>query len=161
MQAARPQQPIKNLEFGMAGPKPAAPVAAKFNYDGFYEAELDKKHKDKSYRYFNNINRLAQEFPRAHMASKEDKVTVWCSNDYVSPIYLSLRTRRLTSTARGLAGRETFLDTISTPSVSNPVLQTCTPRKPPLSSPLAMLPMMLRSPRLEANCPTVSFSPTA
>ncbi|XWW96969.1 hypothetical protein V2A60_004949 [Cordyceps javanica] len=55
----------------------------KFNYDGFYTNELDKKHKDKSYRYFNNINRLAKEFPRAHMASKEDKVTVWCANDYL------------------------------------------------------------------------------
>ncbi|KAH8910052.1 5-aminolevulinic acid synthase [Coniochaeta sp. PMI_546] len=56
---------------------------AKFNYEGFYNAELDKKHKDKSYRYFNNINRLAKEFPRAHMASKEDRVTVWCANDYL------------------------------------------------------------------------------
>ncbi|KAF3901783.1 hypothetical protein AA313_de0204504 [Arthrobotrys entomopaga] len=56
---------------------------AKFDYEGFYYNELDKKHKDKSYRYFNNINRLAQEFPRAHMATKEDKVTVWCSNDYL------------------------------------------------------------------------------
>ncbi|KAK6542438.1 mitochondrial 5-aminolevulinate synthase [Orbilia ellipsospora] len=56
---------------------------AKFDYEGFYYNELDKKHKDKSYRYFNNINRLAQEFPRAHMATKEEKVTVWCSNDYL------------------------------------------------------------------------------
>ncbi|KAF3347470.1 Esterase estB [Verticillium dahliae VDG2] len=44
---------------------------------------LEKKHKDKSYRYFNNINRLAKEFPRAHMANKEDRVTVWCANDYL------------------------------------------------------------------------------
>lgn len=57
--------------------------AAKFDYEGFYEAELEKKHKDKSYRYFNNINRLAKEFPKAHMADKEDRVTVWCSNDYL------------------------------------------------------------------------------
>ncbi|EPS35378.1 hypothetical protein H072_11257 [Dactylellina haptotyla CBS 200.50] len=56
---------------------------AKFDYEGFYYNELDKKHKDKSYRYFNNINRLAQEFPKAHMATKEEKVTVWCSNDYL------------------------------------------------------------------------------
>src|SRR5215813_1033505 len=54
-----------------------------FDYEGFYHNELDKKHKDKSYRYFNNINRLAQEFPRAHMANKEDRVTVWCANDYL------------------------------------------------------------------------------
>ena len=57
--------------------------ATKFNYEQFYNNELDKKHKDKSYRYFNNINRLAKEFPRAHMSSKEQKVTVWCSNDYL------------------------------------------------------------------------------
>ncbi|CAK7273734.1 mitochondrial 5-aminolevulinate synthase [Sporothrix epigloea] len=55
----------------------------KFDYEGFYETELDKKHKDKSYRYFNNINRLAKDFPRAHMADKEDRVTVWCANDYL------------------------------------------------------------------------------
>ncbi|KAN0115442.1 mitochondrial putative 5-aminolevulinate synthase [Hyaloscypha variabilis] len=66
--------------------KPVRPVqhkAAKFDYEGFYNAELDKKHKDKSYRYFNNINRLAKEFPRAHMSNKNERVTVWCSNDYL------------------------------------------------------------------------------
>lgn len=65
------------------GPKPPAPQLAKFNYEAFYNAELDKKHQDKSYRYFNNINRLAQEFPRAHMSAKDERVTVWCSNDYL------------------------------------------------------------------------------
>ncbi|RAL58506.1 hypothetical protein DID88_004010 [Monilinia fructigena] len=59
------------------------PKGAKFDYEAFYSAELDKKHKDKSYRYFNNINRLAKEFPRAHMTNKNEKVTVWCSNDYL------------------------------------------------------------------------------
>lgn len=67
----------------MAGPKPAAPEVTKFDYNGFYQNELDKKHKDKSYRYFNNINRLAQEFPRAHMSTQNERVTVWCSNDYL------------------------------------------------------------------------------
>ncbi|KAF1940926.1 5-aminolevulinate synthase mitochondrial precursor [Clathrospora elynae] len=62
---------------------PSAPHASQFDYEGFYHNELDKKHQDKSYRYFNNINRLAKEFPRAHKESKEDKVTVWCSNDYL------------------------------------------------------------------------------
>jgi len=57
--------------------------ASHFDYEAYYESELDKKHKDKSYRYFNNINRLAKEFPRAHKESVEDKVTVWCSNDYL------------------------------------------------------------------------------
>ena len=56
---------------------------SRFDYNGFYNRELEKKHKDKSYRYFNNINRLAQEFPRAHTGSPEERVTVWCSNDYL------------------------------------------------------------------------------
>ncbi|KAJ5562535.1 Aminotransferase class I/classII [Penicillium sp. DV-2018c] len=64
-------------------PAPAAPTTERFDYDGFYNVELEKKHKDKSYRYFNNINRLAKEFPRAHTASAEERVTVWCSNDYL------------------------------------------------------------------------------
>jgi 5-aminolevulinate synthase len=65
------------------GPKPAAPSVSKFDYEGFYNDELDKKRKDKSYRYFNNINRLAKEFPRAHMSAEDERVTVWCSNDYL------------------------------------------------------------------------------
>ncbi|KAI9791998.1 MAG: mitochondrial 5-aminolevulinate synthase [Peltula sp. TS41687] len=59
------------------------PTTTPFDYEAFYQAELDKKHKDKSYRYFNNINRLAKEFPRAHMSAKDQRVTVWCSNDYL------------------------------------------------------------------------------
>ncbi|KAI5364891.1 Putative aminotransferase, class-II, pyridoxal-phosphate binding, aminotransferase, class I/classII [Septoria linicola] len=62
---------------------PPPPTTARFDYDGFYTTELDKKHKDKSYRYFNNINRLAQEFPRAHMSERNERVDVWCSNDYL------------------------------------------------------------------------------
>ena len=54
-----------------------------FNYEDFYQRELDKKHKDKSYRYFNNINRLAKYFPKAHMENENKIVTVFCSNDYV------------------------------------------------------------------------------
>ncbi len=65
------------------GTAPTPPQAVKFNYEGWYTNELDKKHKDKSYRYFNNINRLAQEFPKAHMGTQEEMVTVWCSNDYL------------------------------------------------------------------------------
>ncbi|KAL9102237.1 MAG: hypothetical protein Q9163_002597 [Psora crenata] len=80
-----PAQPSPKLqhEAAIPGPKPAAPVTSKFDYQEFYNAELEKKHKDKSYRYFNNINRLAREFPQAHMSDKEQRVTVWCSNDYL------------------------------------------------------------------------------
>lgn len=66
-----------------AAPTPPVNASGRFDFEAFYNTELDKKHKDKSYRYFNNINRLAREFPRAHMSSKEDRVTVWCANDYL------------------------------------------------------------------------------
>ncbi|KAI7901803.1 pyridoxal phosphate-dependent transferase [Cokeromyces recurvatus] len=69
------------------GPISAIPVSHQtkkhFDYESFYQEELDKKHRDKSYRYFNNINRLAQKFPRAHTARVTDEVTVWCANDYL------------------------------------------------------------------------------
>lgn len=54
-----------------------------FQYESLYEKELDRKRQDKSYRYFNNINRLAKKFPHAHRAVEEDQVTVWCANDYL------------------------------------------------------------------------------
>ena len=54
-----------------------------FDYDSFYKAELEKKHQDQSYRYFNNINRLAGKFPIAHTGNVKDEVQVWCANDYL------------------------------------------------------------------------------
>lgn len=54
-----------------------------FDYEAFYNAELEKKLKDKSYRYFNNINRLATKFPVAHTSNTSEEVDVWCSNDYL------------------------------------------------------------------------------
>jgi 5-aminolevulinate synthase len=54
-----------------------------FNYETFYADELQKKHDDKSYRYFNTINRLATKFPVAHTANTETEVEVWCANDYL------------------------------------------------------------------------------
>ncbi|KAJ2449406.1 mitochondrial 5-aminolevulinate synthase [Coemansia sp. RSA 2336] len=56
---------------------------AAFDYEGLYQEKLAKKHEDKSYRYFNNINRLAARYPQAHTAQASNVVTVWCSNDYL------------------------------------------------------------------------------
>ncbi|KAG8908751.1 mitochondrial 5-aminolevulinate synthase [Tulasnella sp. 403] len=61
----------------------AIPSSGKFDYNAFYAEELEKKHKDKSYRYFNNINRLAAKFPVAHTGNVKEEVDVWCSNDYL------------------------------------------------------------------------------
>lgn len=55
-----------------------------FDYNGFLKDEVDKKLNDKSYRFFNSINRLAKEYPLAHRKDEMDKVTVWCSNDYLA-----------------------------------------------------------------------------
>ncbi|OWB75820.1 hypothetical protein B5S31_g5832 [[Candida] boidinii] len=54
-----------------------------YDYNGFVTDQIHEKRKESSYRFFNNINRLAKEFPIAHRAKEEDKVTVWCSNDYL------------------------------------------------------------------------------
>ncbi|KAI3406433.2 HEM1 [Candida oxycetoniae] len=54
-----------------------------FDFHGFLNDDLNKKRLDKSYRYFNNINRLAKDFPKAHRSQEAEKVTVWCSNDYL------------------------------------------------------------------------------
>lgn len=53
------------------------------DYDGFFADKINKKREDNSYRFFNNINRLAKEFPKAHLQDEADKVMVWCSNDYL------------------------------------------------------------------------------
>jgi len=67
-----------------ATPAPKAKkVHSGFDYESFYVNELDKKHQDQSYRYFNNINRLAAKFPIAHTARVTDEVEVWCANDYL------------------------------------------------------------------------------
>ncbi|KAG2172315.1 hypothetical protein INT43_004857, partial [Umbelopsis isabellina] len=80
----------------------------KFDYESFYNHHLEKKHKDKSYRYFNNINRLAQKFPRAHTARPEDEVTVWCANDYLgmgrSPVLIDSMKRTLDRYGAGAGG---------------------------------------------------------
>lgn len=79
-----------------------------FDYQRFYSGELDKKHKDRSYRYFNNINRLAARFPVAHTASHAEEVDVWCSNDYLgmskNPVVLETMHRTLNKYGAGAGG---------------------------------------------------------
>ncbi|KAF9057301.1 5-aminolevulinate synthase [Panaeolus papilionaceus] len=79
-----------------------------FNYEDFYVKELDKKHQDKSYRYFNNINRLAKKFPIAHTAKVTDEVEVWCANDYLgmgnNPVVLETMHRTLDKYGHGAGG---------------------------------------------------------
>ncbi|GJJ07369.1 mitochondrial 5-aminolevulinate synthase [Clathrus columnatus] len=84
------------------------PIKPSYDYEAFYDAELDKKHKDKSYRYFNNINRLAAKFPVAHTSNFKDEVDVWCSNDYLgmskNPVVLDTMHRTLNKYGAGAGG---------------------------------------------------------
>ncbi|KAA1466113.1 5-aminolevulinate synthase, partial [Dentipellis sp. KUC8613] len=79
-----------------------------FDYEQFYAAELQKKHEDKSYRYFNNINRLAAKFPVAHTANPKSEVEVWCANDYLgmgnNPVVLETMHRTLDKYGHGAGG---------------------------------------------------------
>jgi 5-aminolevulinate synthase len=79
-----------------------------FDYEDFFVGELDKKHKDQSYRYFNNINRLAAKFPVAHTGSQSEEVDVWCSNDYLgmskNPVVLETMHRTLNKYGAGAGG---------------------------------------------------------
>lgn len=101
----------KNTEAAAAGcphHQQKATEKAGFKYDKFYVEELDKKHKDKSYRYFNNINRLAAKFPIAHTARVADEVEVWCANDYLgmgnNPVVLETMHRTLDKYGHGAGG---------------------------------------------------------
>ncbi|WVQ98911.1 5-aminolevulinic acid synthase [Kwoniella sp. CBS 9459] len=88
--------------------KKDAHAAGAFDYQNFYESELEKKHKDKSYRYFNNINRLAAKFTVAHTAEVKDEVDVWCANDYLgmskNPVVLGTMKRTLDRYGAGAGG---------------------------------------------------------
>ncbi|KAI0028031.1 5-aminolevulinate synthase [Vararia minispora EC-137] len=105
--------------FAAAGAKASANAAASlppghpavpgmFNYEGFYATELQKKHDDKSYRYFNEMNRLAKKFPVAHTADPKHEVEVWCANDYLgmgnNPIVLETMHRTLDKYGHGAGG---------------------------------------------------------
>ncbi|EXX70225.1 5-aminolevulinate synthase [Rhizophagus irregularis DAOM 197198w] len=82
--------------------------AKPFDYEALYNSELEKKHQDKSYRYFNNINRLAKQFPRAHTANLQEEVTVWCSNDYLgmgrNPLVIDNMQKTLNKYGAGAGG---------------------------------------------------------
>lgn len=55
-----------------------------FNYESFFEGEIQKKKRDHSYRIFKNVMRKGRKFPYAEEHSGEKKdITVWCSNDYL------------------------------------------------------------------------------
>lgn len=55
-----------------------------FNYDKFFQSQIEKKKQDHSYRVFKKVLRKGSNFPYAeeHSGDKR-KISVWCSNDYL------------------------------------------------------------------------------
>ncbi|KAG2370073.1 pyridoxal phosphate-dependent transferase [Suillus spraguei] len=104
--ATAKEQPAKSPVMTETQTTPA--TSDVYNYDKFYAVELEKKHKDQSYRYFNNINRLATKFPIAHTASVKEEVQVWCANDYLgmgnNPVVLETTHRALDKYGAGAGG---------------------------------------------------------
>jgi len=99
---------VSNPRIGQIHDPVPHPKQELFDYETFYNNELEKKHQDKSYRYFNNINRLAAKFPIAHTAEPSDEVTVWCSNDYLGmskhPLVLESMKNTITKYGAGAGG---------------------------------------------------------
>ena len=54
-----------------------------FDYLSFYDAQVQEKKRNKSYRYLTNINRMVPKFPKAHLLDPTKEVTVWCTTDYL------------------------------------------------------------------------------
>ncbi|MEL6607346.1 MAG: 5-aminolevulinate synthase [Pseudomonadota bacterium] len=54
-------------------------------FDHFFTSELDRLKSEGNYRYFAELERCAEKFPRAanHGPDGVRDVTVWCSNDYL------------------------------------------------------------------------------
>ncbi|XP_062827256.1 5-aminolevulinate synthase, erythroid-specific, mitochondrial isoform X1 [Anolis carolinensis] len=63
------------------------PGNATFGYDAFFEAKIQAKKKDHTYRVFKTVNRRADAYPFADDYSssqvESQEVSVWCSNDYL------------------------------------------------------------------------------
>jgi len=55
-----------------------------FEYETFFDEQIQRKKMDHSYRIFKKVNRMGGKFPAAqeHSWGKKD-ITVWCSNDYL------------------------------------------------------------------------------
>jgi 5-aminolevulinate synthase len=73
---------------------PSIPIAEspdpskQFNYEDFFNEQLEAKKRDNSYRVFKKVSRRAGDFPLAQEHSGEQKdITVWCSNDYLGMSY--------------------------------------------------------------------------
>ena len=56
-----------------------------FDYEKYFEKQIESKKKDGSYRYFKKVIRHVDTFPtvQEHLKDAVKDVTIWCSNDYL------------------------------------------------------------------------------
>jgi len=57
-----------------------------FDYNGFFQEQIDGIKAEGRYRSFMNMERIAGRFPQAVFsddAGVQKEVTIWCSNDYL------------------------------------------------------------------------------
>ena len=54
-------------------------------YDHFFSAALARLHKERRYRVFADLERIAGRFPHAiwHSPDGPRPIVIWCSNDYL------------------------------------------------------------------------------
>lgn len=87
-QKANPVEPAQTVPKVMATPPPASQTKTlptwptQVDYEHLFKAPVERKRMDGSYRVFNNINRLADHYPKAETTDGKH-ITVWCSNDYL------------------------------------------------------------------------------
>ncbi|XP_053377709.1 5-aminolevulinate synthase-like isoform X3 [Mercenaria mercenaria] len=61
-----------------------APTENLFNYDKFFNNQIEKKKRDHSYRVFKKVLRKGPMFPLAEEhTDRKRNISVWCSNDYL------------------------------------------------------------------------------
>ena len=78
-----------------------------YDYEQVFETEIQRKKLDASYRIFNNINRLAKQYPKG-VTGNGDEVAVWCSNDYLGmgrhPVVLKAMREAMETFGAGAGG---------------------------------------------------------
>ena len=56
-----------------------------FDYNGSFQSAIAALKRERRYRVFADLERIAGKFPRAIWRSngRAEEITVWCSNDYL------------------------------------------------------------------------------
>ncbi|WAR26283.1 HEM0-like protein [Mya arenaria] len=84
MPGLKPELPGKEGKETERLPRGPSDTSQLFNYDKFFNTQIDRKKRDHSYRVFKKVQRKGPKFPYAEEFSGARKdISVWCSNDYL------------------------------------------------------------------------------